>query len=351
MIEEDLETVMEPMYKITDLSPLTRCCAAVMAVSTCVGVEYLSESELACNITSDGIPGPVEQLTIIPNPDSLLVTWLPPNNYTNPSLRYDVSWISENSNLTSDMTLDQLFWYIKDLNQSENYTVNVKAMSLVDYGPVVSANSFTLPDIPSAPHDVSISFTGCSMSVSWSHNDKDDYDITMYRVRAHCNDRDYSTSVSANQQSATIDSVCEGDSQALAWCTAQVQALNAIGYGEYSPLADQVFPLSDLPTPMCFKSVDSTLMNVLISYTIPSPYALDDLMVMYNVSPEPDSATPPSGNQFNNSNIIVLSGLKRDTEYKFTLHLCTSDNGCSAECETLEIAPPQVNKTMYTVFP
>lgn len=339
-----MTTVMDTMYTLTDLSPLTRCCASVQAVSNCSNVDYRSESELSCSITEDGIPGPVDQLTVTPNPNALLVTWLPPSNYTNPSLRYNVSWKSDESDFTyTKMYLDQLYFYINDVNQSQTYTVTVEAISMRGVGPTALVIGMTLPDIPSAPHDVNISFSGCSMTVSWSHDDRDDYDVMMYRVRAHCNDQSYTREVvSTGGLDTTISNICE-EGTVIAWCTAQVQALNTIGYGEYSLVADEVFPPFTPPTPMCFKSIDSVSMTVFISYTVTYPFSLDDLVAVYTVDPS-DSVTivPASGGSFNGTNMIVLSSLDRTLMYTFRLRLCTSANVCSDYCVISDISPPQV---------
>ena len=340
MIEEYMESVESGMYGINGLEPLTRCCIGISAVTRCDGRDYQSEAVLLCNQTMDGIPGEVEDLTLSsPNPTSLYVTWSPPSNYSNPSLVYDIRWKSDDSLIDSCMGLDQLYCFIDGLNQSTWYVVTVTAMSSVGSGPSKSDGIQTGADVPSVPEDVMIKFNGCDMTVSWSHDDKQYYDVEEYMVRVHCNQQDIDKSVSSTQMSTTIN-ICGEGITALSWCIAQVRASNSIGYGSYSPFVEAVYPQSTPSTPLCFVSEDLGYL-VAISFTITAPYSLDTLGVNYTVSPEP--ANPHIGNHsFTGSNVLNFTGLDRTIVYDFSLILCDEPNDdCSPPCQ-VTFTPSQV---------
>ena len=338
MIEEFVENINSTNHLILDLDPLTRCCIAVSAISTCDGSKLYSESELLCNITSDDIPGQVEDLTVSsPNPTSLLVTWSVPDNYSNPSLVYEVTWKTTDSLLDSYIVLDVLYYYIHGLNQSTVYTVTLTAMSGVGSGPQRSISYETGDDVPTAPEDVTIQFNDCDMQVSWTHDDKDEYHVNGYNIRAHCNREDYEETTFQNDMSVTID-ICKDSDPVLSWCIAQVQAVNDIGNGPYSSWVDAVFPQATPTTPHCFLAENIGSL-VAISYTLTAPYSLNDLTVSYTLDPLPASAPP--NDFFDGNNTLVFRKLDRSISYSFSLMLCYGGSDCSPPCE-LTFTPSQV---------
>ncbi len=339
MIEEFIENINSTNHLILDLDPLTRCCIAVSAISTCSGNKLYSEAELLCNITTDDIPGQVEELTVSsPNPTSLLVTWSVPDNYSNPSLVYEVKWKSTESLLESDIVLDVLYYYIDGLNQSSVYTVTLTAMSAVGSGPERSISYETSNDVPTAPENVKINFDDCDMVVSWTHDDKNDYDVTEYHVRAHCNREIYEKSTSISDSMSCTFDICDNGDPVLSWCIVQVQAENDIGKGVYSPWIDRVYLQGAPATPHCFLA-ENVGSLVAISYTLTAPYSLNGLTVNYTLDPLPASAPP--NDSFDGNNTLIFGKLDRNISYSFSLMLCYGGSDCSPGCD-LTFTPSQV---------
>ena len=348
MTEEYTDKVETLSYTIINLQPLTRCCIEVTTVTRCSNETLQSESALACNQTLDDLPGPVEQLQgVSPNPESIFVTWYPPLNYSNPSLTYEIQWFSSDILIDSCFVLDNLYFFIEGLNASTVYTIHVNAFSSVGYGSTMIASYETLPSVPSSPDSVNIQFdnTDCKMTVGWSH-DKDEDSVTQYRIRAHCNRMEYEATVDKDTMSHTFNDICNGDITALAWCTAQVQAVNEVGSSDYSSFAESVYPQSTPSTPTCYIANDLGNM-VSISYTITAPYALDMLSVNYSLVPTPANHSLDTNRSFDGNNVLNFTGLSRSSVYLFRLMLCDMDNICSDPCE-LNFTTSQVH--VYSII-
>ena len=330
-------------YMISGLDPLTRCCLHVSVTSYCGDRTQTSEPQTSCGVTSDDIPGPVELLTVSTlSPYSVFVSWSPPDNYSNPGLKYEIKWKYANMVNDSDMVIDQLYYIITELEPNTQYTISVTGVNDVGYGSESEKQVTTLVGVPTSPHDVEISFSGCTMTIAWEHNDRVEFSVSQYQVRTRCNGQFFNATVGSNTNSHTFP-ICNGEASGyLAWCSAQVRARNDIGYSDFSNFADAVFPLIPPSKPDVFIT-ENVGSSVRISFTLSAPYALDRLTVNFSLTPLPSSDNP-TNHTFNGTNVLVFNGLIRTKTYRFTLMLCDWDVGCS-DPSSLEFQPSQVQCT------
>ena len=326
---------------ISSLQPTTLCCIRVFPNLTCGDETFLGDERQACETTNDGSPGSVDGLTATTSsPQSVLVRWYPPLNYSVPGISYLITAVPEGgmANSVSEATFN-LFFHLTDLQNDTEYTISVSARTkdgLLE-GPAETVTATTFPSYPDPPTDVSISISNCILTVTWDDPTNDKYGVDNYMVFIRCNRFTENKTVGSNDRSAQFN-ICPGNenSPSFSWCSTQVMSENDVGPSDFSQWTSVIVPLQDISTPQCFITEDRGY-SVFISYTVTAPYALDALYYQYSLENKMglsvDSQTAVINSTTNNT--LELMNVVRNTEYVFRLRLCDgsrSPNLCSSHC-------------------
>lgn len=317
----------------------------MISSATCNSIQYNSSESQICGFTVDDIPGPVENLIATPSsPHSIFVTWSLPLNYTAPGLIYIISIMkTDKSNMSTDEVINQLYYHFDKLEENTDYIISVTTRNEIGEGESVEITNTTLPSFPDAPTNVQLNSDGCQLTVTWEDVNKIENNVDLYTAFVRCNRLVQQLTVSSMIANFNICS----DQLGLAWCSAQVVSVNDIGSSELSELAYAVYPLVKPSRPNCYRTEDIGT-TVEISFTITTPYALDQLFVSHKLisvyEPNPTFITKLFSNLPNNS--IRFTSLVRNTNYTFELRLCDQDpndiDRCSDPC-SLSFIPSMVS--------
>ena len=246
-----------------------------------------------------------------------------------------------------DAVIDQLYYSFVNLTQNTKYYISVTPVTDNFEGMPSDITHSTLPSIPVPPTDVVLEMDmtdpdNSQLTISWIDENSDEYSVQHYMVVASCNNELFNETT--QDTSVTIN---VGPLSGNIWCTGRVQAVNQIGAGDYSFWGQEVFPLMSPPAPMCFLTEELGNMAV-ISFTLSTPYALNNLNLEYSLTsspPDPANINVPN-RKFNGNNSLPFTGFSRNVEYTFRLRLCEGDaslpnNQCSNQC-MLTFFPSQV---------
>ena len=324
----------------------------MISSASCNSTQYNSSESQICGLTVEDIPGPVENLIATPSsPHSIFVTWSLPLNYTAPGLSYTISIMkTDKSNMLTFEAINQLYYHIDKLEENTDYIISVTAHNEIGEGESVEVTNTTLPSFPDAPTNVELNSNGCQLNVTWEDVNKIVNNVDLYTALVQCNEVVQELTVSS--MIAKFD-ICSEGQLGLTWCSAKVFSANDVGTSELSELSYAVYPLLKPPRPDCYITEDIGN-GVEISFTITTPYALDQLYVSYKLisvyEPNPTFITELFSNLSNNSNLlsnsIRFTSLVRNTNYTFRLRLCDEDpndiNQCSDPC-SLSFIPSRVS--------
>ena len=340
--EEPPVTISETSFTISSLQPTTLCCIRVFPRATCNGNSLIGDERQICETTHDGSPGPVEGLTAKPSsPQSVFVRWYPPLNYTVPGINYRISVLQSEETVFTETTFN-LYFHVIDLQNDTEYTVTVSAITKdgIAEGPLETVNVMTLPSFPDPPTDVTLSFNGCTLTVSWEDPTSDRYSIDSYTAVIRCNRFTDNRTVSATGNSAQFN-ICPDDmtEPSLSWCAAQVFSENDVGPSDFSQWASGVVPLIKPSTPQCFITEDRGN-SITFSFTFTTAYALDGLQAEYILKDENMEVLNASAVPVATSNTLTFYNLIRSRDYEVRLRLCdrsssssqSGDDACSSYC-------------------
>ncbi|XP_019849681.1 PREDICTED: uncharacterized protein LOC100635556 [Amphimedon queenslandica] len=357
--EEPPAYTSDPAFTISSLQPTTLCCIRIFPNLTCGGNISLGDERQACETTNDGSPGPVDGLTATTSsPQSVLVRWYPPLNYTVPGISYLITAVPEGGmgNTVSESTFN-LFFHLTDLQNDTEYTITVSARTKDGFseGPSDSVVATTFPSFPDPPTDVTISISDCMATVTWDDPTNEKYSVDSYIVFIRCN-RFTSNSSAASTERSVQFNICPGNevSPSFSWCATQVMSENDVGPSDFSQWTSAIVPLQDISTPRCFITEDRGH-TVYISYTITTAYALDALYYNYTLESNVGNFDADQNIDPTTNNTLELVNIVRNTDYVFRLSLCDKSRLpylCSSHCvisftSNSAIPGTPVNITVY----
>ena len=323
---------------LTDLSPLTLCCATVTAVNNCAGQSSISglPTEI-CDETVDITPGVVRSLVVTGvNHEGILVTWDPPVNYEKSGLVYNISLSGTDSSSFHVTTNDRAYSYFGSLDSSVEYNASVLATSSVGSGPTLTVGGSTLPSPPPAPTNALLTVLDddiVTLQLSWSFPNASTYQVIGYEAVMRCNEDELPMRMTPE---LLVTFNVDNPGSDFAWCTAQVRAESSAGKGTFSSLATIALPSKIPSTPRCYL-VDDQGSSVTVSFDVTHPFSLDSLYISYKLVA--DYQTPASVSNMTkvfsslSSNVLMLD-VARNTGYDFQLSVCNG-HGCSDYCQQL----------------
>ena len=299
-------------------------------------MQYNSSESQICGFTVDDIPGPVENLIATPSsPHSIFLSWSVPLNYSAPGLIYTISVTkTDKSNLLTFEVINQLYFHIYNLEENTDYIISVTPRNDIGEGESIEITNTTLPNFPDPPTNVNLNINDCQLTVTWEDVNKVENSVDMYTAFVRCNRLVQNLTVST--MIANFD-ICSEGQLGMTWCSAQVYSENDVGTSELSELSYGLYPLVKPSRPNCYKTEDIGT-AVEISFTITTPYALDQLYVSHKLisvyEPNPAFMTKLFSELTNNS--FRFTSLVRNTNYIFELKLCDQNpndmNRCSDPC-------------------
>lgn len=323
--EEPPAYITSPTFTINSLQPTTLCCIRIFPNLTCDNNTFLGDERQACETTNDGSPGPVDGLMATTSgPQSVLVRWYPPLNYTVPGISYLITAVPEGGmgNSVSEYTFN-LFFHLTDLQNDTEYTITVSARTKDGFseGPSDSVVATTFPSYPDPPTDVNISISDCMLTVTWDDPTNEKYSVDSYMVFIRCNRFTDSSSAGPNDRSIQFD-ICPGNelSPSFSWCSTQVMSENDVGPSDFSQWTSVIVPLQEISTPRCFITEDRGH-TVYVSYTITTAYALDGLYYEYALESNVGSYNDEQNIDPSTNNTLELMNIVRNTDYVFKLRL------------------------------
>ena len=284
--------------------------------------------------SSDGIPSPVQSLSVVPVSDrSLFVTWEPPVNYTRPGLSYSVDMAGRTSTVS-----DQTYLFVDEtLSPDTTYSVAVRAISSVGMSAESFAMNTTKPSLPSPPENVRfLAVDNSGLMLEWDAKSGVDRYVAFWK----CNEMN-GTIETTKTLVLISSSVYLGTN--YTWCTARVQSVNEVGYSDLSMAVSSVIPQSVPPSPDCFL-VDNQGSAAIFSFTVTDPFSLDELSVDWQLNTS--SAIAEGGDEpFVDSGNTLTILLQRNTEYVFHLRLCNS-RGCGDYCPSIDFTTNTVSLSL-----
>ena len=332
------ENVGQERYPLSNILPLTLCCAQIRAITTCNGngSYFIGNPVGICEQTQNTPPSVVTNL-MAPDIDhtSFGLTWDPPLNFnTTPGVMYDICVDGQKFTVT-----DATYFYVSNLEPCTTYSVQVSA-----YIPGVGSpsslriNVTTRTPFPPPPQDVTMSVqtdhdsTPTMLMLMWnepSQSDCNNYNIQTYKIYLRCSDYENETVVNSSLLSVNLqlsDTVLT-----LGWCVSSIQSCRAdMMCGNFSNQAQVTLPPQPPPQPICFIFLSELSSEVTISYAITQPFQTDDFMVNWMLN---STGQLPRRDSFTYNTSVNVFNITTDinTEYDFELEVCNA-YGCGPSC-------------------
>ena len=340
-------SVSELTLTLGSLRPLTLCCIKVFQNAICMEEELTGLPVQMCNTTLADAPECPANLNAIPTSyRSLLVQWDTPSNAVlglNYTVRIETVETDPAVPIPLEHSLDNTFAFVNGLEPNTSYNVSLSVAGMEGSGGSSGECTYTVGNTPigtpPAPVNVKLTSGECTLIGSWSDPAKSSYNVTNYLAYARCNDIIFMDNISSDAMSVNF-SICDASGTLrggdLSWCTLQVQGCDGFSCGQLSELALTMVPDSKPGRPLCFIT-EEVGSRVLISYTLPAPFALEYLFVKYSLMQTSDMSLINGDNKpFDGNNVLSFPDLFRGQEYSFSLQLC-DDNGtkCGESCNII----------------
>ena len=224
------------------------------------------------------------------------------------------------------------------LSAGADYIFKITAHNGVGDGPPSSSvGPLTLPDLPSAPHDVTVTGGSGSVEISWTIPTSDGgasidgYSVTAYDIDGNvvgiCG-------FTGNNPSAIMSCIISGLINGLSYFF-KVSAHNGVGDGPQSGSAGPVVP-ADVPSAPNGSSVTGGAGSASVSWTIPTSdggASIDGYTVTaYDSNGDPAGSCDYTGNNPTGTMSCTISGLTNGSSYSFeiTAHNRVGDGPASS---------------------